>query len=374
MQKGTYKLHDEANFNFQLNRTIMWGDGDLQELSKIAKKIVTTENWVNEFTQLAQKVERNNEIAKAISYYRMAEFFEFEGSPNKDRLYKQSRELFYEYNKTIFDEDIQLDYVEYENSQMPVWICIPKTKIIDTIVLHGGNDSYMEEFLPMVQYLMQNGFAVYLFDGPGQGTALRTYNLYFTHKWEKPVKAILDKYNLNDITLIGLSLGGMLAPRAAAFEKRIKRVVAWGIMPSFYDVLLSKSPSILNTLMNLKQKCLINFLLRIKMKREPIAKWGILHGLHSMNVKTPYDYVKKTQDFEMTSIGAKIKQDFMLIGASEDHFIPVNMYKDVIKSLPNVKSLTFRIFTKYENAENHCSLGNTELVLRCIVEWIKNAK
>jgi esterase/lipase len=374
MQKGTYKLHDEANFNFQLNRIIMWGDGDLNELREISKKIITTEDWVNEFTQIAQKSERNNEIAKTISYYRMAEFFEFEGSPNKEKLYNQSKKLFYSYNKEIFEKDITIDYVEYENSKMPVWICRPKTEIIDTIVLHGGNDSYIEEFLPIVQYLMQKGFAIYLFDGPGQGTALRTYNLYFTHKWEKPVGAILDKYNLNDVTLVGLSLGGMLAPRAAAFEKRIKRVFAWGIMPSLYDVLLSKSPSILNTLMLLKQKRIVNFLMRAKMKREPIAKWAILHGIYSMNVKTPYDYVKRTKDFEMKSIGTKIKQDFMLAGACEDHFIPVRMYKDVIHALPNVKSLSFRLFTKFESAENHCSIGNTELVLKNLIEWIKIVK
>ena len=325
MKTGTYKLHDEANFNFQLNRTIMWGDGDLNELSEISKKIVTTEDWVKEFTSVAQKAENNNEIAKALSYYRMAEFFEFDGSPNKDKLFNQSKKLFYTYNKAIFENEIAIDYVEYGSSKMPVWICLPKTDIIDTIVLHGGNDSYMEEFLPMVKYLMQKGFAVYLFDGPGQGTALRSFNLHFTHEWEKPVGAVLDKYHLNDVTLVGLSLGGMLAPRAAAFEKRIKRVVAWGITPSFYEVLLSKSPSIIDTLIKLKQKNIVNFLLRIKMKSEPIAKWGILHGIHSMNVKTPYDFVKRTKDFEMKSIGNKIEQDFLLIGAYEDNFIPVEM-------------------------------------------------
>jgi pimeloyl-ACP methyl ester carboxylesterase len=58
---------------------------------------------------------------------------------------------------------------------------------------------------------------------------LAFYNLHFTHKWEKPVGAVLDKYYLNDATLVWVSFGGMLAPRTAAFEKRIKRVVEWGV-------------------------------------------------------------------------------------------------------------------------------------------------
>lgn len=44
MKKGTYQLHDEANFNFQLNRTLMWGGGDLEEIKTIAPAISTTED------------------------------------------------------------------------------------------------------------------------------------------------------------------------------------------------------------------------------------------------------------------------------------------------------------------------------------------
>lgn len=37
----------------------------------------------------------------------------------------------------------------------------------------------------------------------------------FTYQWEKPVSAILDYLKLCDVTIMGASLGGMLAPRAA---------------------------------------------------------------------------------------------------------------------------------------------------------------
>jgi pimeloyl-ACP methyl ester carboxylesterase len=124
-------------------------------------------------------------------------------------------------------------------AHLPVLYTIPEDgKFIDTILLHGGYDSYMEEFVPMMLYLRANGFAVYLFEGPGQGGALRKEGLTFIPEWEKPVKSILDFYNLNDVTIIGLSLGAMLAPRAAAFEGRIKRVVAWSLLPNLFDLLI----------------------------------------------------------------------------------------------------------------------------------------
>jgi hypothetical protein len=44
--------------------------------------------------------------------------------------------------------------------------------------------------------------------------------------------------------------------------------------------------------------------------------------------------------------------------------------RQVIDSLVNVKSLTFRLFTAKEEAENHCNAGNTRLVLDTIMDWI----
>lgn len=374
MKKGTYPLHDEANFNYQLNRTIMWGGGDLEDIKTIAPLIKTTEDWVREMTALAERAEADGRINCAIGYYRMAEFFEADGSPDKIMLYRKSKSLFYEHYRDLFIKTIRREEITYENGKLPVWICLPETEVKDTVIIHGGNDSYMEEFLPVVQRLLSEGIAVYLFDGPGQGGALRESGIYYTYQWEKPVKAILDAYELEDVTLIGLSLGGMLAPRAAAFESRIKRVVAWGIMPNFYDVVLSKVPKELRLLMDQEEKEQVNALIQKKMEGDPLVKWAIQHGMFSMNVETPYDYLNRTRDFEMESIGHQITQDFLLMGSSEDHFIPVTLYKRVIDALPNVKSLTYTLYTKSDAAENHCNMGNTALVVDDIIHWIVWAK
>jgi hypothetical protein len=39
--------------------------------------------------------------------------------------------------------------------------------------------------------------------------------------------------------------------------------------------------------------------------------------------------------------------------------------------LKNVRSLTARLFTEKEQAQNHCQVGNVELSLQTIVRWIK---
>lgn len=59
-------------------------------------------------------------------------------------------------------------------------------------------------------------------------------------QWEKCTSAVLDYYNLNDVTLIGISLGGYLATRAAAYEKRITRLVMYDLIYDFYGSLTAR--------------------------------------------------------------------------------------------------------------------------------------
>lgn len=102
------------------------------------------------------------------------------------------------------------------------------------ILVHGGYDSFNQELYPFCKTFNNAGYDVILFEGPGQGATLYNYNMVLTHEWEKPVSKVLDYYGIDDVTLIGISLGGYLAARAAAFEKRIKRVILYDIIYDFF--------------------------------------------------------------------------------------------------------------------------------------------
>ncbi|MCR4640222.1 hypothetical protein [Ruminococcus sp.] len=52
---GTYELNSDANFNFQLNRVIMWDGGDADEFAAVSQKIRTSSYWVSALEQLAEK-------------------------------------------------------------------------------------------------------------------------------------------------------------------------------------------------------------------------------------------------------------------------------------------------------------------------------
>ncbi|GAG11749.1 unnamed protein product [marine sediment metagenome] len=47
------------------------------------------------------------------------------------------------------------------------------------------------------------------------------------------------------------------------------------------------------------------------------------------------------------------------------------MHGKQVKALTNAKSVTARVFTKEEHAQNHCQIGNVGLALDVMVKWIE---
>ncbi|MCP3279628.1 alpha/beta fold hydrolase [Clostridioides difficile] len=378
--KGLYYLNTNANFNFQLNRIIMWDGGRLEDIQKVSSKIVDSESWKTELMYLAQEAEQDGRTENAIAYYRMSEFFMYDGDPDKISVYKKATTLFYNYYSEYFSNGtVQIFHVPYENITLPVMYAKAQGEVKDVILLHGGNDSYFEEFFFPMLYLASQGFDIYLFEGPGQGGVMRLQGKHFTYQWERPVKTILDYFHLENITIVGASLGGFLAPRAAAFEKRIERVVAWSVFPNFLDIIVGSQPikmqNLLRLLLKLKTKWLVNFIINQKMKSgDSMVVWGLKHGMYAYEASTPYEYFQKIKYYQIDSIAKNINQDILILGATQDHFIDYRTVGKEIDLLNNVRSLTFRLMTEAEQASNHCNCGNSKLVLDTISNWIMMMK
>lgn len=374
---GVYQLNPEPNFNYQLNRVIHWNGGTLEDVKRIGKRIRSSQDWKRELITLGNRAYKEGRIAPAIGYYRMSEFFMEDGDPDKRKYYQRATNLFYAYYADYFAGDapvIERLSVPYEGIMLPVWHLKPSGTPMDTILLHGGNDSYMEEFLFSVLYLQKCGFEVYLFEGPGQGGVLRLQGKHFTHQWERPVKAVLDYLHLQNVTIVGISLGGYLAPRAAAFDKRITKVICWSVFPSFLGSVIGTQGKALETafyaMMKLRAKPLLNLVFRAKCKLDPMVNWAIRHGMFAYEADSPYDWAKKLEAYDIRPVAGRLTQDVLILGASADHFIDYHKVSQEIDAMTNVRSLTFRLFTEQESAANHCQVGNAKLALDTIMNWI----
>ncbi len=205
---------------------------------------------------------------------------------------------------------------------------------------------------------------------------LQDFHLPMTYQWEKPVKAILDYFQLEDVTLIGRSLGGCLSIRAAAYEQRVQRIVANDVMTDFYEVILSQISSTtrigIRILLKIKAANLVNQRMLRQMQRSLIAEWGLKHGMPVMGVQTPYEFLKSIIHYQTQDMSQLITQDVLLMASAEDHSIPCYQFYDQIRLITNARSLTARLFTRYENAQNHDQVGNTALSLNVIVDWLES--
>ena len=60
----------------------------------------------------------------------------------------------------------------------------------------------------------------------------------------------------------------------------------------------------------------------------------------------------------------------LILTGAEDHFIPLKMHHLQMAALTQARSLTARIFTRADHAENHCQVGNIGLALEVMRHWI----
>jgi len=103
------------------------------------------------------------------------------------------------------------------------------------VLLFPGLDSTKEEFLGWENVFLSRGLATFSLDGPGQGETGLTTSIY--PNYELAAAATLDALagrddvDLDRVGACGVSLGGYYAPRAAAYEKRIRAAV--GISGAF---------------------------------------------------------------------------------------------------------------------------------------------
>src|SRR5690606_37255608 len=225
-----------------------------------------------------------------------------------------------------------------------------------------GFDAFIEEFYSIWNYFAAHGYDVIAFEGPGQGGSRRLYNQYFDHDYEKPTKAVLDQFNLDDVTALGVSMGGYWMMRAAAFEKRISRVIA---MPPVYDWLqMTNSFNQKLAKWFLTKRRLTNFFVRLKMNVGTL-KHTVNNALFIQNKTEPFEAVEWMLAMNKEHISSHlITQDVLLVTGENDVFQPpIQLYKQK-EALVNAKSVSTRIFTKEEHADQHCQMGNLNIVLK----------
>ncbi|WP_246837573.1 alpha/beta hydrolase family protein [Leptospira bouyouniensis] len=392
VQRG--RFFDNQAFHFQTLRAINDVKANGAETGEILETIKhikegDTESWRFAWERIGNAVlkkaetysdpkSKGNALLRAHNYLRTAEFFMDPTDPNRESVYKKSTDAFYNGLNAlgVQYEHIKVPYGKhYLNANYFPGPAGSENKPL--IVFVGGFDSVLEElYFVIVHNAYERGYSVLTYEGPGQGEVIRKQNLPFTYEWEKPNKAVMDTFLKNHkkhdkIILVGMSFGGYLGPRAAAFDDRFDGIVAFDVGYDFGAVAENATPGIAIWLQKHEFHRTVEFLSSIKSKFSSTFSWGLKNARWTFNTKDSNETLIAFRKFTLEGVADKIKQDVLILAGTKDHFIPLNQVEKFQKNLKNAKSVQTIIYDEEFGGAEHCQLGAATLWQADFFEWIK---
>jgi hypothetical protein len=109
-----------------------------------------------------------------------------------------------------------------------------------------------------------------------------------------------------------------------------------------------------------------------KMKHGGMHTWQMDQLMYITGTKIPLDAMNFAMQLNAQNLlSDKVHQDVLILTGREDHFIPYKMHAMQVNALVNARSVTERIFTRKDHAQNHCQIGNIGLALETMLSWIR---
>ncbi|MBN1161931.1 MAG: alpha/beta fold hydrolase [Dehalococcoidales bacterium] len=400
-------IFNDPEFAFELRRTlsgVYTGEADLGECLYTASRITDgdLESWYREwyataehFKQAGDESLANGHIVsareayyRASTYYRTAEFF-LHGNPADPRILEtwgKSRDTFV---AAASRDRVPFEVVEipYENTTLPGYFYSVDASVQPRplLIVQTGFDGCQEELHPYAMEGIKRGYNVLTFEGPGQGAVIRLQHLPFRPDWENVVTPVVD-YAINRpdvdedrIALWGISLGGYLAPRAAAYEHRIAAIIADA---GVYDVGLNLwhgAQEVGGELAKMSRQEFKEYLLtnppefndamESVMQHSTSERWFNEQGMYVFNTTSIALFWAKYMDFTLEGSVEMISCPVLVAYATNDHFDPkgeqAKLLYDHIKSEKELMEFTEEYETDY-----HCQMGAFAQAFAKKFDWL----
>lgn len=364
--------------------------GNVDEILDTVKNIRHTSelSWFREWNKTASRVEgigdeslsKGHEISagdaylRAANYYLAAEVF-LHTNPDDPRIletYKKGGDLFVK-GENLLGAPMSLVEIPYEGVLLRGYFfkTSPKEKA-PTILLHQGFDAPVEATKYIAEEAVKRGYNCLLFEGPGQGLAIREKKLPFRPDWEKVVTPVVDYLLTRDdvdgdnLILMGMSMGGGYVVRAAAFEHRIKYCISdpgyVNMYDMFKDVLGSK-------FVNLYEQDPKEFDRKFldTVKYDVGIRWGIYHGMWVFGARTPSELLEKLKEYDYTGILNQITCHMLVMDGTGETW-GKGQAKKLYDALKCPKD--YMLFTAEDSASKHCQTGAPAVSTQRMFDWL----
>lgn len=389
---------DDPTYDYEFKRTLSYavsGGADINECLEVSRSIVAGDgqSWYLAWNGLAERLELSADQAladgrrqtarscwlRASNYHRTAEFF-LHGEPDDPRIldsWQRSRAAFRQAAQ-LFETPVEIVAVPYQPDRpLPGYFLRPddSKKARATLILQTGFDGTAEElYLALGTFALERGFNVLIFEGPGQGGALREQGLVFRADWEKVVTPVVD-YALSRsdvdparLALVGFSMGGYLAPRAAAFEPRLSALVA---NPGVYSMLAGTGPTPDQWTEMEENPEQANLGLRTRAENDVGFRWLIGNGMYTTGLPSPLAFLQFFRSLVLSQeLVEQIACPTLVIASAGDHFAALEDQRRLYDALRGPKDLL--IFGSESAARQHCQVGALLEGGAAILDWLEH--
>jgi pimeloyl-ACP methyl ester carboxylesterase len=380
-------IYDDESFSYEALRAAGYAGysgADLGEVLVTCRQIPEGDEdaWSAQWAATAARVERigrdalaaghrvsaREALLRASNYYRTADFYRRE-NPAADaesaRLAKASQQAFAD-AAALLDTPARAVRIPYEDTTLPGYVFLADDSGTPrpTLLYHGGYDSTLEEdYFAVAAGALRRGYNVIAFDGPGQGSTVRDQGLHFRPDWEAVVTPVIDfaltlpEVDAGRLVLMGTSLGGYLAARAAAFEHRLAACVLHDGVWSFHETIAAFA----------KGAAAFPGGLEALMAQSTSLRWAVRNGKWTFGVPGLDEMLKATEAYTMAGIANRITCPTLVLDAENDQFFK-GQPRRLFDELTCKKELIF--FREDEGAGEHCHEGALSLWHQRAFDWL----
>lgn len=403
---GAMTLFDDPAFNFN-GLLALGGAGSgsaevgevLTAVNTINRAGLSSQTYVRTFHELGDRLmgpppgsrpddaTRRSRALRAAQYYGQALFFVL-GSDhpgNEEDLYRAGRRAWETFCDLCDPQPVRAQ-IPYGDTTLPVWFFRPEPSdhCRPTVILTNGSDGQnVDMWTYGVAAALERGWNALVYDGPGQGQLLFVDRVVFTPTWEEVVSPLIDWLDMRPdaetrrIALTGLSMGGDLAPRAAAFEDRIAALVA---MPGCVDPWLGFPPELRQILTPHKEETnriwneevvpelTPDEAATLRKRFEPFSAEAMLAARQGKTFTDFWTPARRITSLDITDVVPRITMPTLVLDYDDEQFYPgqpQQMYEALNGPKDYVK------LTAAEGAQLHCSPMAPQLHCEVVFDWLQ---
>src|SRR5918992_3233886 len=284
-------------------------DGRYIQCTATAERVA---GYADESARAGHTISASDAYLRASSYYRAA-YLPLYGSPVVPTLVGAfDKETATSQNAAApMTPPIEPVEIPYEGTTLPGYFCQADDtgRPRPTLMVTNGYDSTINElYLDSAAAVLPRGYNLLLYDGPGQGWVLIKQGLVMRPDWENVVKPVVDyaltrtEVDPEKIAIMGISLGGYLAPRAASSEHRLAACIAdpgvWDMLEAMKARFSALPKDVLEKFPDVDPEVLEPF--EEHVRATPALRWSIIqrafwvHGVDSLS-----EYLKISEVYSL---------------------------------------------------------------------------